>query len=227
MSEATAEPVGDVEVEQTSTEAIDTQEPATAQREEGQAQPVTGQHGFPSNTPVADMAPEEREAYWRYHAQKHERRHLDALGFKSKAEIDAMREAARKYAEYEDSQKSEQQKLMERLEAAERERDEERRIRARMVAAATYDLPEGLMNLVTGSSEEEINESAKALAGEIEAVIAARLAVAPPPPPAPEPAPAALASTRPVESLRPGAMPANDRPTDGNDWLRGFVSGHS
>jgi hypothetical protein len=33
-----------------------------------------GDHGFPASTPVAEMTGEQREAYWKFHARKHEER---------------------------------------------------------------------------------------------------------------------------------------------------------
>lgn len=34
--------------------------------------PDTGPHGFPKQTAVEDMTPEQQAAYWKYHARKHE-----------------------------------------------------------------------------------------------------------------------------------------------------------
>lgn len=50
-------------------------------------------HGFPKDTPVAEMRPAEREAYHRYHARKHEDRSKDwskAAGVKSPEELAAL-----------------------------------------------------------------------------------------------------------------------------------------
>lgn len=127
-------------------------------------------------------------------------------------------EAARKYAEIEDSQKTEQQRLAERLAEAEQRAAQAEIGRARLLAAATYNIPASLLDRISGGTEDEINESAQALSEEIERVVAERLAAAPPPPP-PAP-PASPAPTRPVESLTPGAMPASAPPTDGNAFLR-------
>lgn len=146
---------------------------------------------------------------WKSMARKHE------------AAAKANAEAARKYAEFEESQKTEQQRLADRLAAAERERDQAHQARAKLLAAATYGIPAGLLDRIGGSSEEEINESAQAIAQEIEAEVAKRLAATPPPAPAP-------ASTgRPVEALRPGAAPGPDT-SDGSDpnaWIRQQLGG--
>ncbi|MFE6493426.1 hypothetical protein [Streptomyces sp. NPDC057748] len=34
--------------------------------------PTVNEHGYPDNTPTADMAPEHQVAYWKHHARKHE-----------------------------------------------------------------------------------------------------------------------------------------------------------
>lgn len=185
------------------------------------ARPAPGPNGFPLSTPVAQMTLEEREAYWKYNARKHEK------------EARANAEAAKKYAEYEDSQKSELQRLQERAEAAERERDEERRTRARLMAAAAHNLSADLLDRFGGATEEEINETAQVISQEIESEVARRL---------PDLVEAELAQRveaeverrlaereqhtsapsgrRPVEALTPGAMPVSTPPADGNAFLR-------
>lgn len=208
LAQAVAEPA---EPDGTSGEQQDKQEPA---------RPAAGPNGFPLNTPVAQMTLEEREAYWKHNARKWEK---DA---KSNSE------AARKYAEYEDSQKTELQRLQERAEAAERERDEERRSRARLMAAAAHNLSTDLLDRLGGATEEEINETAKAISDEIDSEIARRLPdlvaaevekrLAEVQQDTPEPERRGLrpGPSRPVESLTPGAMPADERPVDGNDFIR-------
>lgn len=203
MSESaveTAAEVSDLQAEQMLSQAVAEPDEAEAQKQaesQSQGEPDKG------DAKTVDWAAE--AAKWKSMARKHE----------TTAKQNA--DAAKKYAEYEDSQKSEHQRLTERLETAERERDEERRGRARLMAAATYSLPATLLDRIGGSSEEEINESAQALAQELEAEVARRLAAMPP---APEPARAAPSTSRPVEALTPGAMPANQQPVDGNDFLR-------
>ncbi len=198
-------------------------EPTTEHEpEEPQGQPALGPDGFPLHTPVADMAPEHAAAYWRHQARKHEKT--------AKSNSDA----AKRWAEFEESQKSEQQKLLERAEAAELALVEERRGRARLMAAATYNLPADLLDRISGASEDEINDGAHALSQAIEAEIERRL---------PDLVEARVDAeierrvaeleeaeqeqdsyprypSRPVESLTPGAMPASRGPADNNEWLR-------
>jgi hypothetical protein len=210
LEQAVAEPAD--ELDDTSGEQQDQPEPS---------RPAPGPNGFPLNTPVAQMTTEEREAYWKYNARKWEK------------DAKANSEAAKRWAEFEDSQKSELQRLQERAEAAERERDEERRARARLMAAAAHNLPTDLLDRLGGSTEEEISETAEALSREIDAEVERRL---------PGLVEAEVAKRveaeverrlaehqqrdpsplgrRPVESLTPGAMPASAPPADGNAFLR-------
>lgn len=52
--------------------------------------------GFPANTPLEQMKPEQREAYWRHHARKHEDR-VKALGNLTPEQLTALREKADKH----------------------------------------------------------------------------------------------------------------------------------
>jgi isopropylmalate/homocitrate/citramalate synthase len=207
MSESAPEvasEAGDEQVEQTLAEAVAApeQEPQDQQKE---AKPDTGK---------AETDWQAEVQKWKSLARKHEQKAKDNA------------DAARQWAEFEDSQKSEQQKLMERLEAAERELGEERRGRARLMAAAAHNIPASLLDRIGGSTEEEIAESAQALAAEIDAEVQRRLAATPPVERAPEPEPP-RGSYRPVESLTPGAMPASQQPQDPNEIMRAFLSGQS
>lgn len=140
---------------------------------------------------------------WKSLARRHEGKHLDALGFKSKDEIDQLRQAAQKYAEFEDAQKSEIQKANERAQTVEQQLADERAQNARLLAAATHNIPPELIELLGSGTAEEIGARAE--------VLAERLKV--PPMSAP-------ASQRPVESLTPGAAPASAVATSPDDWIR-------
>lgn len=71
--------------------------------------------------------------------------------------------AAERLAQFEESQKSEQQKLMERAEAAERERDEVRTEALRLRIAHEKGLTPRQAARLRGSSEEELTADADAL----------------------------------------------------------------
>lgn len=141
---------------------------------------------------------------WKALARSHENRHLTALGFKSKDEIEQLRQAAQKYGEFEDSQKSEVQKAQERAQTFEQQLADERSQNARLLAAATHGIPPDLIELLGSGTAEEINARAEALAERLKAAT-------PPAPPA---------SQRPVESLTPGAAPSSAASADPDAWIR-------
>lgn len=108
------------------------------------------------------------------------------------------------YQQWQDSQKTEQQKLIEAKETAERELGDLRATNARLMAAAAHNLPPELIDLLGSGSDDEINARAELLAERLKATAAA-------------PAPAAA---RPVESLTPGAAPSSATPASPDDWIR-------
>jgi transposase-like protein len=201
--------------------AAENVEPAPQEPDEAAVQ--VGPDGYPLNTRVADMAPEHQLAYWRHQAKKHEKS-VKSYGKHTPDEVKAM---AARIAEIEDAQKTEQERIAERLAAAEQRAAQAEIARARLLAAAAYDIPASLLDRMGGTTEDEINEAAEALSQEIEAEVARRVAAMPQPPaPQPEPEPEPVpARVRPVESLRPGAMPASDEPPDPNEAFRAFLSG--
>lgn len=152
---------------------------------------------------------EKADVDWRAEAEK-----WKSLSRKWEKDAKANVEAARRWAEFEESQKTEAQKLADRLKEAEERAAQAELGRARLMAAATYDIPPSLLERIVGTNEEEIAESAQALAKEIEEAVAKRLAEATPP--------AQPAQTRPVEALRPGAAPGPDAAdgSDPNSWIR-------
>lgn len=113
---------------------------------------------------------------------------------------------------FEDRDKTELQKAIERAEAAEKGASSMRVANTRLMAAATHNIPANLIALLGDGTDEEIDAKAAALA---EALASA----APPPVPA-EPVKKAPAPTRPVESLTAGAQPAGEKPADMNTILR-------
>lgn len=85
----------------------------------------------------------------------------EAARYRTEAKANA--EASKRLAELEESQKSEQQKLMERAEAAERERDEVRTEALRLRIAHEKGLTPKQAARLRGSSEEELTADADAL----------------------------------------------------------------
>ena len=127
----------------------------------------------------------------------------EAAGYRTKLR-DAEPQVA-EYKKYLDSQKTEQQKLAEAKAAAEKDLADLRSANARLMAAATHEIPVELIDLLGTGTEEEIDARAKLLAERLTA-----------PPPIERPA-----STRPVESLTAGGQPADDPPPlDMDAYLR-------
>lgn len=151
--------------------------------------------------------------------QKFARKHED--------EVKKLRPAAQRLAQIEDEAKTESQRLADRAAQAEqRAADSDARYH-RTMAAATYGLPPALMSSITGTTEDEANASAEALAAVFNDAVdvaaqqrAAELGTA-----------AAAAANgagggaprgqRPVEAMRAGALPAGaTTPANANDWIR-------
>jgi Domain of unknown function (DUF4355) len=128
------------------------------------------------------------------------------LSRKTEAQAKKGADAQKRLAEIEEANKTEAQKLADRAAAAEAARAEAEAKYHRTLAAAQYGLPPALIDRIAGGTEDEITESAETLAAvineQVETQVAARIA--------------ALTQnggsrgTRPVESMRPGAIPASD-----------------
>lgn len=200
-------------------------EPVTGQDEPEETPREVGPDGYPLDTPVADMAPEEQAAYWRSQAKKHEKT-SKAFGKYTPAEVKAM---ALRIADIEDSQKTEEERLAERISAAEQRAQSAESRYARLMAAATHDIPADLLDFIGGTTEEEIEASAGALGAAltaaidaaVEAQVQARVEAEV------EKRLSEAAEQRngyfgrPVESLTPGGFPAAaEHRTDGNALLR-------
>lgn len=142
---------------------------------------------------------------WKALSRQHERQHLAALGFKSRDEIDQLRESAQKYSEFEDTQKSELQRANERAQSVEQQLSDLQATNARLMAAATHNIPPDLIDLLGSGSADEINARAEVLAERLKAST-------------PVTAPA---SQRPVEALTPGAATASGSAAASPDeWIR-------
>ncbi|MGW2223789.1 hypothetical protein [Streptomyces formicae] len=205
MAENTSETASGTPAVPTPAEAV-----AAGQIPAQTAPPPPQQQAAPSQQPQGAPMPEvtdwESEATkWKALSRQHENKHLAALGFKSKDEIDQLRQAAQKYAEFEDTQKSELQRANERATGVEQQLAELRSTNARLMAAATYNIPPDLIDLLGSGGDEEINARAE--------MLAERLKAAAPPP--------AATQHRPVESLTPGAATASGSAEATPDqWIR-------
>lgn len=215
MSEPNAEPTatppgdggGDAAAQQMLGDAVAAGQFLNAPKPAGPAAPAQPEPQWPaaSNGAQPEETDWEAEATkWKSLARKHENQHLSALGFKSKDEIDQLRQAAEKYREHEDAQKSEIQRATDKATGLEKQLADLQSANARLMAAATHNIPPDLIDLLGHGTDEEINARAEALAEHLKAT-------------APTPA---LASKRPVESLTPGAAPSSGAPATADDWIR-------
>ena len=170
-TQAAGQPADDDAAQQALAEAITQPEP---QDGDGQGQ---------NDSPWADPDAARKEI---------EKLRREAAGYRTK-----LRDAEPRLTEYQkylDSQKTEQQKLNEAKAAAETRLAEVMSQNARLMAAATHNIPADLIYLLGNGTDEEINARAERLAEKLAAVTEA-----------PRPA-----SARPVESLIAGGRPAED-----------------
>lgn len=206
MSTPTQEPAGATPAVPTPAEAvaagqIPAQAPTPATASPSSASPAQPAESGKSAEPTDWEA---EAAKWKSLARRHEGKHLDALGFKSRDEIEQLRQSAQKYSEFEETQKTEIQKATERAQTFEQQLADERAQNARLLAAATHNIPPELIELLGSGTAEQIGARAEVLAERLKAAA---------PPPAP-------ASQRPVESLTPGAAPSSAAPVTADDWIR-------
>lgn len=113
--------------------------------------------GFPRETPLVEMTAEQREAYWKYHARKHEGT------ANARADYDQQKADADKWRQHLESNKAPDQKVLDDAvrEAAEKSRREEqaklapRLVKAEFKAAAAGVVPKDLLDAFL----EDVNHS--------------------------------------------------------------------
>jgi hypothetical protein len=188
------------------------------------ADALTGGDDGTEGDPLAAAQAEAKK--WRDLSRKNE-----TAANRYRNQVQAGGEAARKLAAIEDAQKTELQRETDARAAAEqRAADAEGRYH-RTLAAATYGLPPGLIDTLSGATEDEINANAEAIAAEINNrvadQVAAQLATAQAAAGANGTSAtaagtaAAARGRRPVEAMRAGASPAGrDAPRTGGEWIR-------
>jgi hypothetical protein len=170
--------------------------PATGQPPAPAGSP--GPNGFPENTPLAEMTTEQREAYWKHQARKHENAYK-SLGIKDPAELERLRQADQELAQIRESQQTDNERAVSdaekrgRAEAAKQYGEE--LVKARFEAAAAGRVP-NIAQLV-----EDLNLSkflgadgkpdAEAISAAVGRFAPATPATPPadPPPPTPQPDP--------------------------------------
>lgn len=140
----------------------------TAMPENEPNEPTVNEHGYPDNTPTADMTPEHQVAYWKHHARKHEQR---ANSVPDAAELERLRAAeaeltTRKAAEMTDAERIQAERAAadEARVQAERERDAARAELLRVQVAAEKGLNPAQAARLRGTTREELESDADDLA---------------------------------------------------------------
>lgn len=165
-------------------------------------------HGIMQEQDPEELAKQVK--HWQRTAQRHERTARDNSA------------AARELQTLKDASKTELERAVSAQQAAEHERDAVRTQHARTVAASAHGLDPEFADFLSGSTEDEINESAETLntliekaaqklAGQTQQNGGGRVSGG---------------TRRPVESMRPGAAPAGARPANSNnDLFRQLMGG--
>lgn len=164
------------------------------------------------DTATADTQPAQPtsslEDVERRHKEETSKRNKENASLRARLrELEPLAQAAKAA---EDAQKSEAQKLAERLASAEKELSESRSTTTRLFAAATHNIPADLIELLGSGTEEEIGARAKLLADKLAAAK-----------PTDDPQEQVVTSRTPVEALRAGASPQSQVGADDpNAWIR-------
>ncbi len=106
--------------------------------------PAADDKGFPADTPIAEMSVEQREAYWKHQARKHEQAWKDKAGDLTPEQVDQLRQAAAELEQFKRQNLSDQERAIAdaRDQAAAEAREQARReiggelVAARIEAAA-------------------------------------------------------------------------------------------
>lgn len=159
-----------------STNTTDIETSATVEAAPEAAEAIAAQTGFPADTPIRDMTPEQELAYWRHQAREHERKwqtaeRTDPAAAKTAAELRDLRRKAAEYDKHVESQKSEQQKLTEAAEKARKEAADTAAELARMKAAVKHGLAEADLELLANVPADQVEARAELLAARLKGAI--------------------------------------------------------
>lgn len=130
-------------------------------------EPTVNEHGYPDNTPTADMTPEHQVAYWKHHARKHE---AAAKAGPDATELERLRAAeeelkARQAADLSETERLQKERDDAAAEAAtaKAERDAAARKALVLEVAADKGLTPAQAARLQGSTKEELEADADAL----------------------------------------------------------------
>jgi hypothetical protein len=144
---------------------------------------AVNEHGYPDNTPTADMTPEHQVAYWKHHARKHE---AAAKSAPDAAELERLRAAEAELATRKAAELTETERLQ-------KERDDAAALAAanaakaaeataellKLQVAAEKQLTPAQATWLRGSTKEELEASAAQLLADFGP---STLGTTPPPP---------------------------------------------
>lgn len=129
--------------------------------------PTVNEHGFPDNTPVAEMEPTHQAAYWKHHARKHEAR---ASAAPDADELKRLRERDELLKQRETADMSDADRLKAEADAARAEAEAAKAAAAtataellRVQVAASKNLTPAQAAWLQGSTKEELEASADKL----------------------------------------------------------------
>ncbi|MDX2793993.1 hypothetical protein [Streptomyces scabiei] len=128
---------------------------------------TVNEHGFPDNTPVADMSSEHQAAYWKHHARKHEQR---ANSAPDAAEVQRLKERDAALKKIEDDKLSADERAAQERQTLTQERDtanssvsaltdENARLKVALKKGLTFEQAERLR----GTTPEELEADADTL----------------------------------------------------------------
>lgn len=133
----------------------------------GGGAPAVNEHGYPDNTPTADMTPEHQVAYWKHHARKHEQA---AKAGPDAAELERLRAAetelnTRKAAELSDTERLQAEKATAEQSAATARAEADAAVRKALLleVAISKSLTTTQAARLQGSTKEELEADADAL----------------------------------------------------------------
>ncbi|WP_234018252.1 MULTISPECIES: hypothetical protein [unclassified Streptomyces] len=133
----------------------------------GGGAPQLNEHGYPDNTPTADMSTEHQVAYWKHHARKHE---AASKAGPDAAELERLRAAdaelaTRKAAELSDVERVQAEKATAEAAAATARADADAAVRKALLleVAMSKSLTPAQAARLQGSTKEELEADADAL----------------------------------------------------------------
>ncbi|MFJ3588570.1 hypothetical protein ACIQUY_04680 [Streptomyces sp. NPDC090231] len=129
--------------------------------------PTVNEHGYPDNTPTADMSSEHQVAYWKHHARKHE---AASKAAPDSAELERLRAAeaelnTRKASELSDTERLQAEKATAEQSAASARAEADAAVRRALLleVAISKNLTTVQAARLQGSTKEELEADADAL----------------------------------------------------------------